>query len=212
MLVPVSVPPAAARIRRHDALSEMRRKEILKAATKVFGRKGFEATRADDIAAAAKIAKGTLYLYFKSKEAIYTAAVTCAVRELEVELARRSEGMEGFRAKLTTAVRVRLEFWPEHEAIYRLLLTVGREVKHRKQTNEVLQRAQCGILALFQEGVQSGEIEPGDFAPLAWAVLDMIRGTNERRMDRLSATTVQQDTAWITEAVFRHVKSKSASA
>ena len=194
-----------SKTRRNDALSEVRRREILKAATKVFGRKGFEATRAEDISHAAKIAKGTLYLYFKSKEAIYTSAVTCAVRELEAELARRSAGIAGFREKLTSAIRVRLEFWPEHEAIYRLLMTVGREAKHRKQTQDVLQRAQCGVLTIFNEAIDAGEIEPDDFAALAWAVLDMTRGTNERRMDRLSSTTVQQDTTWITDSVLRHV-------
>ena len=64
----------------------MRRVEILKAATQVFGQKGFQATRAEDIAAAAHMAKGTLYLYFESKEALYTATVTEAVRELRAEL------------------------------------------------------------------------------------------------------------------------------
>lgn len=192
--------------RRHDALCALRREEIVKAAIRLFGRKGFEATRAEDIAVAARIAKGTVYLYFKNKEAIYTAAVTQAVKDLQTEISRRSSSMGGFREKLATAVRVRLEFWPEHEGIYRLLLTVGREAKLRRQTNEVLRNAHAGLMSIFAEGVLAGEIEQQEFVPLAWATLDLIRGATERRMDHVTTTTPQEDAAWILGCVLRQVQ------
>jgi AcrR family transcriptional regulator len=47
---------------RRQVLTDLRRSEILTAAIKVFGKKGFAATCVDDVAAAADIAKGTLYL------------------------------------------------------------------------------------------------------------------------------------------------------
>ena len=201
MLVAALAPPPSGRLRRRDALSELRRSEILAAATKVFGRKGFEATRADDIAQAASIAKGTLYLYFKSKEAIYAAAVTQAVHELEARLAQESASASGYREQLETAIRVRLEFWPSQKAIYRLLMTVGRSTQHRRQTHQVLRGAQASFVAVFEHGVAAGEVESQDFAPLAWATLDMIRGANERRMDGLSTTTPQDDAEWIMSCV-----------
>ncbi|MEV6151934.1 TetR/AcrR family transcriptional regulator [Nonomuraea sp. NPDC052129] len=51
-----------------------RRKEILTAAVRVFARKGFAATRIDDIAAEAGIAKGSVYLYYDSRDALLEAA------------------------------------------------------------------------------------------------------------------------------------------
>ncbi len=176
------------------------------AAIKLFGRKGFEATRAEDIALAAKIAKGTIYLYFKSKEEIYGAAVSQAIRALQAEITRRSAGTSGFREKLATAIRIRLEFWPEHEGIYRLLLTVGREARLRRQTNEVLRGAHSGLLAIFAEGVAAGEIEGTDFSPLAWAALDLVRGATERRMDKQSGTSLEKDAAWIIGCVLEQVQ------
>lgn len=211
MQVPASALAPTSRPRRNEALCELRRREIVAAAIKIFGRKGFEATRADEIAAAARIAKGTLYLHFKNKEAIYTAAVTHAVRELQAEVARRSANARGFRDRLATAIRVRLEFWPEREAIYRLLLTVGREPKLRRQTNEVLRDAHRSFTAIFEEGVEAGEIAQDDFVPLAWAALDLVRGATERRMDKVSATTPQQDAAWITETVLARLKVPASS-
>lgn len=52
-----------------------RREAILAAAAEVFGAKGFEATRMDDVAHAAGIAKGLLYKHFASKDALFEALV-----------------------------------------------------------------------------------------------------------------------------------------
>ena len=56
---------------RRQVITDFRRSEILTAAAKVFGLKGYDATHMLDIAKAAELAKGTLYLYFPSKEVIY---------------------------------------------------------------------------------------------------------------------------------------------
>ena len=54
---------------------EARRNLILDAATEVFGRQGFEATRMDDVAKAAGVAKGLVYKHFSSKDALFEALV-----------------------------------------------------------------------------------------------------------------------------------------
>ena len=60
----------------HPARSVLTRKDhILNAAIEVFGRFGFRKTSIDNIAAAAKISKQGLYLYFSSKEEIFLAAM-----------------------------------------------------------------------------------------------------------------------------------------
>jgi AcrR family transcriptional regulator len=59
--------------KRWERRKEARAPEILEAALASFGEKGFAATRMDDIAARAGITKGTIYLYFDSKEAVFKA-------------------------------------------------------------------------------------------------------------------------------------------
>lgn len=196
--------------RHRDAFSELRRQQIVDAATRLFGRKGYDATRADDIAAAAKIAKGTVYLYFKNKEAIYVAAVTHAVRELHAEIARHSAGSTGFQDKLAAAIRVRLEFWPAHEGIYRLLLTVGREPRLRRETNGILRAAHEALLAIFAEGVAAGTIAEADYQPVAWAILDLIRGATERRMDKVTHTSPDEDAQRILDCVLHPMMARYA--
>jgi AcrR family transcriptional regulator len=55
---------------------EARPHELTAAALALFVEKGFSATRLDEIAARAGVSKGTLYLYFDSKEALFKAVIT----------------------------------------------------------------------------------------------------------------------------------------
>lgn len=64
-------PATAARRRRKEA----RPQELTAAALSLFVEKGFAATRLDEIAARAGVSKGTLYLYFDSKEALFKAVI-----------------------------------------------------------------------------------------------------------------------------------------
>jgi len=64
------MPPTSAE-RKQQVVADFRRSEILAAATKVFANKGFDATRMEEIAKGAKLAKGTLYRYFDSKDAVH---------------------------------------------------------------------------------------------------------------------------------------------
>ncbi len=54
---------------------EARPSELLAAALELFAERGFAATRLEDIAARAGVSKGTIYLYFDSKEALFKAAI-----------------------------------------------------------------------------------------------------------------------------------------
>ncbi len=188
---------------RATAVTDLRRQDIVRAAVKVFSRHGFEAARAEDIAHAAKIAKGTLYLYFRSKEALYSAAIAHAVHELQLQAAERINAAASFREKIAAAVAVRLHFWTGHQTLYRLLLTLGREPRHRRQTNDLLRSGQQHFLSLFEEGIRRGEIQKADYAALSWMILDMIRGATERRMDRVGKDEVQADADAITAFVLR---------
>jgi AcrR family transcriptional regulator len=110
---------------RKQVLTDLRREEILTAAIKVFGKKGFAATCVGDVADAAKMAKGTVYLYFESKEEIYATAVRLAIERLQAHSAEQVQPAAGVRERLAVAISVRMEFWHEQLNLYRLLLTVG---------------------------------------------------------------------------------------
>jgi len=184
---------------RKQVLTDMRREEILTAAIKVFGKKGFAATCVGDVADAAKMAKGTVYLYFESKEEIYATAIRLAIERLQALAAERTRAATGVRERLAVAISVRMEFWHEQINLYRLLLTVGREPQHKRQTHDLLRLGHAYFVGILKEGAEAGEIAGTvDLDTLAWAILDMVRGANERRMDNLTDRTPQEDAAAIT--------------
>jgi AcrR family transcriptional regulator len=76
MVVPPPKPPARKSRRAIPAAD--RRQAILDAALDVFSERGFAQARLDEVAARAGIAKGTIYLHFADKEALFRALVTVA--------------------------------------------------------------------------------------------------------------------------------------
>jgi AcrR family transcriptional regulator len=94
---------------------EARPDEILAAALVSFAERGFAATRLDDVAARAGISKGTLYLYFRSKEELFKAVVRATI-------VPNLERVEGLAASFTGPSAMLLE---------RLLLTMAGVVASR---------------------------------------------------------------------------------
>jgi TetR/AcrR family transcriptional regulator, repressor for uid operon len=64
------------------------KEKIVQAAITTFSKYGYDKTRMDDIAENAKISKGTLYLYFKSKEKLFYAISENSINELKEELSK----------------------------------------------------------------------------------------------------------------------------
>ena len=97
--------PVARRARgkaQRSARDGDKRERILRAATKVFARKGFYATRVSEVAKAAGVADGTIYLYFKNKDdllvSLFEDRVVLLLAALERELAQRDTPQARLRA------------------------------------------------------------------------------------------------------------------
>ena len=189
---------------RRQVLTDLRRAEIIAAALKVFSRRGFHTARTEDVATQAKIAKGTLYLYFDSKDAIYQAAAqyTCdALTTLSAEAVAAAHGAE---QRVEAWVRTRLEFWASRGDMYHMILTVGRETGHRKQTSTLLRSSHAEFVAILREAIAAGELPERDVKAIGWLVMDAIRGSNERHILQLCERNTVRETAIIVSTVLRY--------
>jgi len=83
---------------------EARPQEILDAALKVFAEKGFAAARMDDVARRAGVTKGTIYLYFPSKEELFKSLVRGAIGGTLEQVAAYAEGYDGTARELLASV------------------------------------------------------------------------------------------------------------
>ena len=152
--------------RKHKMVVEFRRGEILAAATRVFGEKGFEATKMEEIALAAGVAKGTLYLYFESKDEIYVTTVERALGQLAAVTAEHVGRESTVAGKLAAFVRVRIAFWDEQQTLYRVILNSSRDGEHRARSIGWQRVVVVYLAAIFEAGARAGEIPEQDYALL----------------------------------------------
>lgn len=169
-----------ARWRRRKAL---RPGEILAAALACFGERGFAATRLEDVAARAGVTKGTLYLYFPSKEELFKAVV----RQSLVPNIARAEAMVAQSTEPSPALLEKLLLhWAELGAtplgaIPKLILTEAGNFPDlaRFYLDEVVHRGIALFQLVLRRGIERGEFRPLDtdlvarctFAPLLLAML-----------------------------------------
>src|SRR3979411_1280976 len=90
------------------------RKEILRAAARLFQQQGYDATSMNDVAAALKLSKGGLYHHFQSKDEILFHIMSHAMEITEervINVVRRIEGasLEGTEERLRTLIRLHIQ-------------------------------------------------------------------------------------------------------
>lgn len=168
--------------RKRRIMTEFRRSEILSAATKVFGAKGFDGTRMDDIAAEAGLAKATVYVYFQSKDEIYEEAVGQALAELVMLTEQHVGASADFAGKVKAFITVRLSYWKEKQALYRVISSLNREIPNRRRSLKWQKQTVDYLVAMFSAAAERGEIESRNLEASAWVLMDIIRGINERRI------------------------------
>jgi AcrR family transcriptional regulator len=177
---------ATLKTRRKD-LPENRRACILKAARCVFARQSYAETVVEDIAGQAGIAKGTLYLYFKSKEEIFLAALVEDARDLNAHTRERMLAAEAWDEKLDAFVAVRLEYLDTHQDFLRIYLAeirgmMVRGAKMQTELHQVLREAENQLTQMFVAAIARKEIRTVDAELAAVTVSDLTRGLMERRL------------------------------
>jgi len=109
---------------RKEREKKQRREEIIRAAEKVFLSSGFEQSTMDDIASEAELSKGTLYLYFKSKDDLHMEVARKAIALLRDLTAKAAEGGRNALEKLGRMGRAAVEFNRSHPDRMRAILTL----------------------------------------------------------------------------------------
>ncbi len=157
--------PSPPRKRRHEVLAEFRQGEILAAARRVFARRGFEAATLDEIAAAAGLAKGTLYLYFDSKETIFWEALRECLETLRQRARRAMDAAPDVRGRLRAAVVVRCELMRNDAEFMRIYLTefghlCAHPTRYRKNFRDFYLDLARDLAVVIEQGVREGALRP----------------------------------------------------
>jgi len=157
-----------------------KRERILRAAIKVFARKGFFAARVSEIAKAAGVADGTIYLYFKNKDDVLVSLFDDRMRKLLAALREEAARDDATERKLTRIIELQLGLLEGHRDLAEVItVNLRQSTRLLKQYAAPLFVEYLEVIAsVVAEGQRAGAIRE-DIHPLLtaralWGALDGI--------------------------------------
>jgi len=155
-----------------------RKKRIVKAAERIFARKGFHEATISEIAKAAKVSDATIYEYFSNKEQLLFTIPEAATRKGMEELEAMLQYHRGAANKLRAFICHQFQFYqnnPNWGAVVILILKQYREYL-KTPAYETVRKWSRIVIDIVQEGIDSGEFKT-DTNP--YVVRTVILGTIE---------------------------------
>lgn len=167
--------PTSTTVKR-ERRKEARPGELLDAALSIFVAKGFAATKVEEVAARAGVSKGTLFLYFPSKEELFKAVVRENIAGRFPEWNDELTQFEGDSAALLSHV---MHAWwqrigmTDASGITKLVMSEAGQFPEiaRFYQREVIEPSHSLLKRILQRGIDRGELRPLD---LEYAVYSLI--------------------------------------
>lgn len=167
------------RVSRAQKLRESRRAAVLKVARKVFSQKGYHATSINDLIESAEIARGTFYLYFESKRAIFDELLDGLVTTLQAQVRRIEVGpsapapVEQLNATVDRVLKTLLD----NREMARILLreAVGIDTDFDRKLFDFYGRIEAMFVSALNTGRQLGLVRPCDANVVARCILGSVK-------------------------------------
>ena len=191
---------------RAEATRDRRRRELLDVALRVFSERGYHDTRISDLIEAAGVARGTFYLYFESKNAIFHELLDELVARIRASIVgvELGEGALSLRDQLiATLERVLAVFDASPElTAFVLRVAVGLDPEIDKKLGEFNARLHDFIVMSLDNGVALGLLRTMDTRIAGWMVLGSIKqlalvliDRRERDLHAMAASLVDYNLA-----------------
>ncbi|MGH7741414.1 MAG: TetR/AcrR family transcriptional regulator [Candidatus Eiseniibacteriota bacterium] len=167
-----------ARPGRRELKKTMTRRELIAAGRRLFAARGLYDSRIEDLARAAGIGKGTLYLYFASREKLIEAVVSAGFGELLARVQREALGASTREQLLTRVTRAHLMFFEDNPDLLRVFHQVRGLLKFNRRgwqpLRQVLESYIAGLSLLLSRRARTrraaSAAPPGSAALLFGAI------------------------------------------
>lgn len=142
-----------------------KRSEILEAALKLFSEKGFKRSTVDEIATKAGVGKGTIYLYFETKEDIFWTGIEEGMFELGKtfeQIARE----KGYMEQIKQTIRAHFDFVENNQDLFTILYKEQANLPKKKDVKDRLLQIHFDIqqrfTRLLEDGMAQNVLRRGD--------------------------------------------------
>ncbi|MDM0111894.1 TetR/AcrR family transcriptional regulator [Variovorax sp. J22R133] len=161
---------------KRERRKEARPGELLEAALDLFVEKGFAATKSEEVAARAGVSKGTLFLYFPSKEELFKAVIR---ENLSGHFRAWNEEFESFTGSTPDMLRYCMRVWWERvgmtriSGITKLMMSEGSNFPELAAfyQQEVVRPGHSLLRRILQRGIDRGEFAPVDIDHAIYTVI-----------------------------------------
>jgi AcrR family transcriptional regulator len=157
---------------RQDRRRARTRAELLAAAKRLLAEKGFHGTKITDIAAAADVGTGTFYLYFPTKDALFSDLVRETALLAREEIDRAKATVSDPREQGRAATEALFRFADRNRDVFKILFG------HGAQFNELLREVHQLFIVEIEEtqirGAEAGAFKPFRPALVAQAIVGMV--------------------------------------
>lgn len=194
-----------------DVVAEFRTSGILEAARKVFAEKGFHEATVDDIAEAAGVAKGTVYLYYESKRDVYFAALKFGIAEMYSSLLQEVQKTSTPEEKLRALIAAKLAYFDENRDFFKIYYSELGNIPSTHPSGidsefKSLYQEQARLVeTILREGARKKVVRNLRTEQAAFAISDVIRGVVTHRILGWSKSKLNQDVDFIFDMIWKGI-------
>jgi AcrR family transcriptional regulator len=194
---------------KEDVVEEFRKQSICDAAMRVVARKGIRNVTVQDIADEAAVAKGTVYIYFTSREQVLTTAMDGATEKLLEKLALACRSCRTFRDVLEQRVRTQLQHFEENRDFFRMYLAMSEPLGERRLRKHATYQTYLRQLeTVLRSAIERGEIRPGPVDRLAVTISSVVRDIVLHRISEREPPPLEDDVAFAVDFIVRGIGEK----
>jgi AcrR family transcriptional regulator len=189
-----------------EVVTKFRTGEILAAAHRVFAEKGFHAATIDEVAKAADIAKGTVYVYYRSKRALYWAALNRGILEMLDKTKSSMDRAQTTEAKIHAFIETKFRYFDENREFFKIYYSeFGNVLTHPAEARNNFAKLYLNQAQMLREvlarGLRRKEIRCSRAESVAFAITELTRGLIIHRLLGWSNTKVEDDIRFLFDFV-----------
>ena len=196
---------------KEEIVKEFRVRELLEASRRVIGKYGFQGATIDRVADEARVAKGTVYIYFNNKDELLHAAVIDGIRTMLNQLRQVGETPCSPLERLKAFVREQFRLLDSNQDFVKALLletslvTAPAGDPHADELRRVFLSYLDFIATVLRAAIEAGDLRAIDPQFCAFMLDEMITGSLRRRMFDLTSKPIEEDAEAVLELFLKGV-------
>jgi len=189
-----------------EIVEQFRCQSIREAAMRVVSRKGYDHVTVQDIADEAGVAKGTVYLYFKSREDVLEKTMSFSFEDFHILIREAIGRGTTFRERVEQVVRAQLEYFERQQEFFRLYLAMAEPLGERRLRKHASYRTHIGqLVSMVEMALENDEVRAQPPERIAIALASVVRDIGLQRMTEKNKRPIAEDIEFVRDFICRGI-------